>query len=83
MEENQKALEVPETRAEPAPASPPTSPSPPTPPAPPPASDPSIQRAPGDSRGFPARPKDAKGDYEKDPWGESWWPREQRKRNRR
>jgi hypothetical protein len=69
MEERVKAQEVPETRAEPAPAA--ASPSPLTTPAP--------DRAPGDTRGIPARPKKLNGDYEGDPWGEDWFPRHRRK----
>ncbi len=33
----------------------------------------------GDTRGLPAHPKDAKGDA-RDPWGDTWWPKERRER---
>jgi hypothetical protein len=63
MADGSNAHEVPETRAEPAPAAPLAQPI---------ETQPVSGRAPGDTRGFPARPKDAKGDYigagRKDPW---------------
>jgi hypothetical protein len=69
MDEKVKALEVTKTRAEPAPA----------------PEKPACDRMPGDTRGFPARPKNRIGDYESKPdvhelYGEAWWPRGARRR---
>lgn len=42
-----------------------------------------ADKMPGDTRGFPARPKKSNGDYEKDPWGDEWFPHERRRQGGR